>query len=236
MIGLQSQPGAPRYLIDDMIDDLHDRIGFVRLKVEKALIIGDFTGQVSAALRARGASVSIAEPADDLDEERPLAEAGFDLAGFDLIASFGTLDTVNDLPGALIHIRNALAPGGMAVMSFVGAGSLPVLRAVMLEADGERPAPRIHPQIDVRAGAQLLQRAGFADPVADSRTLDVRFGALERLIGDLRAQGLSNVLDRPGAPLGKPAIATAAAAFADRSIDGRVAESFEIITLTGWKI
>jgi SAM-dependent methyltransferase len=230
MIGLQSQPGAPRYLIDDMIEDLLDRIGFVRLKVEKALIVGDFTGRLAVALGARGASVITAEPADGLDEERPLEEGGFDL-----IASLGTLDTVNDLPGALIHIRTALTPGGMAVISFAGAGSLPALRAAMLEADGERPAPRIHPQIDVRAGAQLLQRAGFADPVADSRTLEVRFGSLGRLVSDLRAQGLSNVLDRPGRPLGKSGVGTAAGAFADRGVDGRGIESFEIITLTGWK-
>jgi hypothetical protein len=230
MIGLQSQPGAPRYMVDDMIDDALDRIGFVRLKVSKALVIGDFTGRLAATLRAQGSSVITAEPADGLDEESPLAEAGFDL-----IASLGTLDTVNDLPGALIHIRSALASGGMALLTFAGAGSLPTLREVMLEADGERPSPRIHPQIDVRAGAQLLQRVGFANPVADSRTLEVRFGALERLVGDLRAQGLSNVLHRPGAALDKRAFATAAAAFADRGIDGRTSDNIEIITLTGWK-
>ena len=93
------------------------------------------------------------------------------------------------------------------IASFIGAGSLPALRAAMLVADGDRPAPRLHPQVDVRAGGQLLQRAGFADPVVDSRGLDVRFSSLERLVGDLRAQGLGNVLARSGPPLGKAALA-----------------------------
>lgn len=231
MLALQAQPDAPRYLIDDMIEDVLDRIDFVRLAPAKALVIGDFTGGLRDALTVRGAVVSSAEPAHGFDEEAPFPEAGFDL-----IASLGTLDTVNDLPGALIHVRQALAPGGMALASFVGAGSLPGLRAAMLEADGERASPRIHPQIDVRAGAQLLQRAGFADPVADSRTLDVRFGSLSRLVGDLRAQGLSNVLCRPGPSPGKAALAKARAAFAAAGSDGRTSERFEIITLSGWKL
>jgi len=65
---------------------------------------------------------------------------------------------VDDLPGALVHIRRALAPDGLAIMSWCGAGSVPALRAAMVAADGERPAARIHPQVDVRAGGDLLQR------------------------------------------------------------------------------
>ena len=60
--------------------------------------------------------------------------------------------------------------GGLAIASFMGAGSLPVLRRIMQAADGHRPAARVHPMVDVRAGAQLMQRAGWSDPVADGRT------------------------------------------------------------------
>src|SRR5690606_12079583 len=108
---------------------------------------------------------------------------------------------------------------------------LPVLRSTMLEADADRPAPRLHPQVDVRAGGQLLQRAGFADPVIDCRSLDVGYRSLERLIADLRAQGLSNVLTRSGPPLGKAALDRAHRAFAEAGEDGRTVERFEILTL-----
>jgi SAM-dependent methyltransferase len=230
MLALQPRLDAPRYLIEDMIEDVLDRLAFVRLEVRRALVIGDFTGALVADLRAQGAAVTAWEPAVGFDEERPFPEAGFDL-----IVSLGTLDTVNDLPGALVHIRNALAPGGMMIASFPGASSLPALREAMLAADGERPAPRVHPQVDVRAGAQLLQRVGLADPVSDGRTLTVRFGTLDRLVSDLRAQGLSNVLDRPGPPLGKAALARARAAFGAQAMDGRTSEQFEIVTMTGWR-
>ena len=227
MLALQRQSDAPRYLMADMVEDVLDRLSFLRVEPKRALVIGDWTGTLAVGL---GPGTVAVEPADGFDEERPYPDGPFDL-----IASLGTLDTVNDLPGALIHLRGALAPGGLMIASFLGAGCLPVLRGAMLAADGDRPAPRIHPQVDVRAGGQLLQRAGLADPVIDYRSLDVRFGSLERLVGDLRAQGLSNVLARPGAPLGKTALATARAAFAAAGQNGRTVERFEILTLSGWK-
>lgn len=222
---LQAAPDAPRYLLDDMVEDILERLAFLRHEPRKALVIGDYGGALSGHLRARRAEVCEPAPELGLDEEQPLP-----LAGFDFIASLGTLDTVNDLPGALLHLRAALATGGLLIASFVGAGSLPALRAAMLAADGDRPAPRLHPMVDVRAGAQLAQRAGFADPVADGRSLAVRFSSLDRLVGDLRAQGLGNVLARAGPRLGQVALTEARVAFGQGT-----EETFEIITLTGWK-
>jgi hypothetical protein len=213
MAHLQDAPDAPRYISEDMAEDVLERLSFLRHEPRRALVIGDWTQAIGAALEA-------SYPAP---------------AGYDFIASIGTLDTVNDLPGALVHLRRALADGGLMIACFLGAGSLPALRGIMLEADGDRPSPRIHPQVDVRAGGQLLQRSGFADPVIDSHHIDVRFRSLEGMVADIRAQGLGNSLARPGAPLGKAALAHARAAFdSRRDADGKVTERFEILTLSGW--
>ncbi len=225
MLALQAHADAPRYILADMVEDVIERLAFLRHQPARALVIGDWTGRLAAALTADGAEVTIAEPAMGFAEEQP-----FPFGDFDFIASLATLDTVNDLPGALIHLRSALAPGGLMIASFIGAGSLPVLRAAMLAADGDRPAPRIHPMVDVRAGGQLLQRAGFADPVIDSRSVEVRFRSLGGLVADLRAQGLTNVLARPGPVLSRGALARAVEAFG-----GPVTERFEIVTLSGWR-
>jgi SAM-dependent methyltransferase len=222
---LQQQPGAARYLLDDMAEDVLERLAFLRHRPKRALVIGDFSGALAEALGAQGCAVEQVEPATGFAEDAP-----FPASGYDLIASLGTLDTVNDLPGALVHIRNALAPGGLAIASFAGAGSLAALRAAMLAADGDRPAPRLHPAVDVRAGGQLLQRVGWTDPVVDSRPLGVRFSRLSKLIDDLRGQGLGNVLARPGPALTRAALARAADAFGTRTL-----ERFEILTLSGWK-
>ncbi|MFA7586801.1 MAG: methyltransferase domain-containing protein [Novosphingobium sp.] len=227
---LQTAPDAPRYILDDMVEDVLERLSFLRHRPERALVIGDWTGSLAQALGAQGAKVTATTPEDGFDEETP-----FPWGNFDFIASLGTLDSVNDLPGALIHLREALAPGGLMIASFTAAGSLPALRAAMLAADAERPSPRLHPQVDVRAGGQLLQRAGFTDPVVDCRSLSVRFPTLDRLVQDLRAQGLSNTLQRHGPPLGRAALGRARAAF-DLQGDGeRVTERFEILTLSGWR-
>jgi hypothetical protein len=225
---LQRRQDPARFVIDDIVADMLERLAFLRHEPKRALVIGDWTGGLAEALRQQDAEVTEAEPRDGFDEERPLPSGTFDL-----VASLTTLDTVNDLPGALIHVRNAMASGGRAIASFVGAGSLPVLRRIMLAADGERPAARFHPMVDVRAGAQLLQRAGWADPVADSRTLTVAYRSLDRLVADLRAQGLGNVLASP-APLAKEGLERARAAFAAEADEqGRVVEKFEILTLSG---
>jgi hypothetical protein len=72
--------------------------------------------------------------------------------------------------------------------------------------------------------------------VVDSRTLTASFGSLDRLVSDLRDQGLGSALANPPPALDKAAKARAAAAFLDTANDkGRVLESFEIMTLTGWK-
>ncbi len=224
MLRLQQQPGAARYLTSDMAEDVLERLAFVQHHPRSALVVGA-SGQLVETLKQQGCGVSTADPADGFDQELP-----FPPGPFDLIASLDTLDTANDLPGALIHIRNALSPGGLAVASFVGAGSLPALRAAMLAADGERPAPRLHPAVDVRAGGQLLQRAGWADPVVDSRTVSVRFSSLDSLVADLRAQGLSNCLARSGPPLTRQQRDIAREAFGQGTV-----ETFEVLTLTGWR-
>lgn len=222
---LQQRPGAARYLLDDMVEDVLERLAFLRHEPSRALVIGEWTGELASALRRRGVAVEEVDPAEGFNDELPFPDKGYDL-----IVSLGALDTVNDLPGALIHMRNALASRGLALASFVAAGSLPALRQAMLEADGERPAPRLHPAVDVRAGGQLLQRAGWANPVMDSRHLDVRFSSLNSLVSDLRAQALSNCLANPGPALGKAAYNRAVQAF-----EAGTVERFEILTLSGWR-
>ena len=225
---LQRRPDAARFVVDDMVEEVLDRLAFVRHPAGKAMVIGDWTGRLAQELSRLGHDVT-SRSVGEVDEELPYPDTGFDL-----IVSLGTLDTVNDLPGALVHIRNALSPGGLAIASFVGGASLGKLRRAMFEADGDRPAARVHPLVDSRAAPGLLQRAGWADPVVDTQRLTVRYGSLHRLAADLREQGLGNVLTSSAPPLNRAALAKARQAFLDQAdADGRVSEIFEIVTLTG---
>ena len=226
----QAHRNAARYVLDDMVEDVLDRLEFVRMQPRRVLVIGDWTDTLALSLRSGGAQVDEADVAT-LDEERPIEGEPYDL-----VVSLASLDRVNDLPGALLHLRNALAEGGMAIVSFLGAGSLANLRRAMIAAEPDRPAARMHPLVDNRAATALLERALFRRQVVDSRTLTVSFGSLERLVSDLRDQGLGSALASAPPPLGKAALERAEKAFrATANKKGRVLESFEILTLTGWK-
>ncbi len=226
----QSRRDAARYVLREMIEDVLERLEFMRLAPCRALVVGDWTGTLALSLGGAGTEVDAGD-VRTIDEELPLEHGRYDL-----VVSLASLDRVNDLPGALLHLRHALAPEGIMIASVVGAGSLPNLRRAMLAAEPERPAPRMHPLVDSRAAAGLLQRAGFARQVVDSRTLTVAYSSLDRLVSDLRDQALGNCLARPAAPLGCDAVGRARSAFLTAANEAdRVLENFEILTLTGWK-
>ncbi|MGZ8298505.1 MAG: class I SAM-dependent methyltransferase, partial [Allosphingosinicella sp.] len=184
------------YLHRLVADELVERLDFVKRDFRRALDLGCAGGYLTRRLRERGLDVT---PCDSggafaraaggvqADEDRPPFADG----AFDLVVSVGALDGVNDLPGALLLIRRALRPDGLFLGAFAGAGSLPRLRRAMLAADSVAggAAPRVHPQIDVRAAGDLLTRAGFALPVADREVVEVRYASLPRLLADLRLTG-----------------------------------------------
>src|SRR6476469_1318088 len=179
------------YLHRLIADEMLERLDLVRRSFARALDLGSGGPSLAERLRARGIEVVAADPGFlfararegvQCDEDRlPFADSAFDL-----VVSIGALDTVNDLPGALLLIRRALRPDGLFLGAMAGAGSLPRLRSAMLAADEAEggAAAHIHPQIDVRAAGGLLTRAGFALPVADTDPRDVRFPDLPALVRD----------------------------------------------------
>ena len=225
-------------------DDLLDRLSLVSRPFGRALDLGCGPGLLTHALRSQGIEVTPCDAgagfARALHGSRHDEDALPFLPGsFDLIVSAGVLDSVNDLPGALVQARRLLRPDGLFLAAFAGAGSLPRLKRAMQMADEAEARPasaHVHPQIDVRAAGDLLSRAGFALPVADVETINVRYTGLPQLVGDLRELGWTNVLvSRSRQGFGRMGYAAAQAAFAaGADPDGRVTERFEIVHLSGW--
>jgi len=227
--------GDGDFVRDHMMSGIVERLDAIDRDFSDIVDIGSWRGAFSrtGATIARvdaGGLFARASGGVQVDEDR-LALGD---ARFDLVVSAASLDQVNDLPGALTLIRRALRPGGMFVAAFLGAGSLSALRQALRSAEPEPPAPRLHPQIDVRSAGDLLIRAGFADPVADSETMWVRYSGLERLTGDLRAMAATNLL-RARRPMTRGVLARASEAFgALADPDGKTRERFEIIYMTGF--
>lgn len=159
----------------------------------------------------------------------------------DLVLSNLSLHHVNDLPGTLSQIMQVLRPDGLFMAVMLGGETLAELRACMVEAESEVTGgvhPRFSPMADLRQAAALLQRAGFALPVADSERVTVRYQEPLRLLADLRAMGESNIRrDRSRQPLRRAVLGRALALYRERfgGADGRVPASFDLIFFTGWR-
>ena len=157
----------------------------------------------------------------------------------DLVISLWGMHHVNDLPGAFLQIRRALKPDGLFLAALPGGATLTALRAAFLAIEAEilgGAHPHIHPFADLQDLAGLMQRAGFALPVADSDIVNVRYQNPYRLLDDLRGMGEANVLTaRPRHFLRRDVLAAALAQFAAQTQeDGKAVADFEICYLAGW--
>ncbi|HEX7967021.1 MAG TPA: methyltransferase domain-containing protein [Stellaceae bacterium] len=159
---------------------------------------------------------------------------------FDLVLSSLDLHWANDLPGALLQLRQVLRPDGLLLASLLGGETLFELRHALIEAELAEEGgagPRVSPFADVRDLGMLLQRAGFALPVVDSDTVTATYADAPALMRDLRGMGETNALaERRRGFTRRATFARAAAIYAEQfgQADGRIPASFEIITLTAW--
>jgi SAM-dependent methyltransferase len=198
---------------------------------------------VAPLLRARGIAVVSCDLSPKMaglngglsvaaDEEfLPFAPASFDLVVANL-----SLHAINDLPGALIQLRHALKPDGLFLASLPVLGTLDRLRAALTEAEAELSSgasPRVAPFPDLRDGAALLQRAGFALPVADAEEIELRYATPFNLLRDLQAAGESNAIIARSRHVPPRALFPMAVA-ATTAEDGTLSARLRLAMLTGW--
>lgn len=159
----------------------------------------------------------------------------------DLVFSALSLHWVNDLPGALLQINQALKPDGLLLAMMFGGQTLNELREALTQATLEiegGAAAYISPFVDVKDAGSLLGRAGFSLPVVDSETLTVSYENMFALMKDLRGMGEGNaLLHRRKYPMRQATFFRAAEIYQERFSDheGRIIATFELVTLTGWK-
>ena len=158
----------------------------------------------------------------------------------DLVIHALALHWANDLVGQLVQCRSALQPDGWFVGLLFGGQTLHELRACLAQAESELTgglSPRILPMAEIRDLGGLLQRAGFALPVADTFTTEVRYRDAFHLMHDLRAMGEGNAMaERLRKPTRRSIMNRAADLYQQTyaGADGRIPATFEMIVLTGW--
>jgi SAM-dependent methyltransferase len=240
-------PGAD-FLLAHAVEDLADRLAIVTRSFPIAVDLGGHTGRLHEVLQ-QVPGVERAVRVDVLTQDRGVPGAHliaddalipFADASLDLVVSALSLHFVNDLPGALIQIRRTLKPDGLFLAAILGGETLHELKDVLMRAELELSggaAPRVAPFADTRALGALLQRAGFALPVADVDRVTVRYDNLLALLADLRAMGAANMLsERSRTPLTRATLMRAAELYAadHADQDGRIRATFDIVSLSGW--
>jgi SAM-dependent methyltransferase len=240
---LKLEPVA--FLTEQVAQDLAERLRAVVRAFPVSVDLGSPGDAVRRALaeepgigRLVGVKASAAELGCTViaDEELlPFADASIDLA-----VSVLVLHIVNDLPGALVQIRRALKPDGLFLAALLGGDTLTELRQSFALAEAELEggvSPRVAPFGDVRELGALLQRAGFALPVADVDRVTVRYSSVFSLMHDLRGMGATNVLiERRRQPLRRTTLLRMAELYAERFADpdGKLRATFDVVWLSGW--
>ena len=165
---------------------------------------------------------------------------GLSADSHDLVIHALSLHWANDPVGQLVQCRQALKPDGLFLGFLFGGQTLTQLRSCLAEAETEvlgGLSPRVLPMGEIRDLGGLLQRAGFALPVADSIILTVRYKDIYHLMEDLRAMGEGNALhQRLRHPTRRKVFSRAAQIYHQNFADEQnlIPATFEIICLTGW--
>ncbi len=235
------------FLMRRVADDFADRLGAVERRFARAAVLFCQTAAATQAVQASGKAAEVTR----VEADRVFLAGGpgivappetvpFEGQSLDLAVSLLSLQAMNDIPGLLAQVRRALRPDGLFLGVFAGSGTLAELRESLLAAETDLyggASPRVFPFPDVRDAGGLLQRAGFALPVADVETVAVRYDNLFSLMADLRAMGETNsMLDRPRRPATRALFARAAEIYAERfsDPDGRIRASFSLVWMSGW--
>ena len=229
-------------ILEAAAEMLLDRLDDTTRRFTRALEIGG-RGVVAPMLRARGIPLVVSM---DLSPRMAALNGGLAVAGdeewlpfgpasFDLVVASLSLHTVNDLPGALVQIRRALAPDGLFIASLPGLGTLQNLREALIGAEAEvsgGASPRVAPFPELRDMAALLQRAGLALPVADVQELPLAYRSAMGLVADLRAAGEQNTVKARDPRI--PPRALFAEAFARLQATAPISTPLPLLMMTGW--
>ncbi len=230
---------------------LVERLDDITRRFATALDLGG-RGVVAPLLRARGIEVVASDLAPAMAARAggpaggcagALAVAAdeewlpFAPASFDLIVANLSLHWVGDLPGCLLQLRRALRPDGLLLASVPTLGTLDPWRAVLTATEaGLRggASPRVSPFPELRDCAHLLQRAGFAMPVADAEEIVLSYARRFDLLRDLRDAGETNAVAARDRRTPPRALFPAALAAMPEAADGRMAVPLRLAMLTAW--
>ncbi|KAJ3535057.1 hypothetical protein NM688_g7032 [Phlebia brevispora] len=243
------------YVRDEVAERLIERLMDVKRKFNSVLDLGSGPGHFSKLLETDTTDKVVIssekllhrDPDDEFEveverihaDEENLLET-IPRNSQEAIVSCMSLHWVNDLPGVLVQIKEALQPDGVFLGALLGGETLFELRISLQLAEVEREggiSPHVSPMTDSRDMSNLLGRAGFTLLTVDVDEFQVFYPSMWELMDDLQAMGESNAVIGRRNMLHRDTLAAASAIYKELygNEEGHIPATFQIIYMIGWK-
>lgn len=179
-------PKAPHPILQSASRTICERLKWFQKPFKKILILGQYSNFLQDGSKAlQNASTTLT--ATNLE--------------YECIISFFDLQTINDVQAYLSTIKKKLKPGGFFTAVFMGGESFLNLKNELMALEIRHKCDvslRVHPSIHVADGAALMQKTGFACPMADTAKQTYTYDSLYAFIQELRLwSGTSTFYETP---------------------------------------
>lgn len=242
----RQQFGEHDFLFHEIANRIAENVEFIERDFDSVLEISARDGYLSSLIKDKKepkqmivTSLGDAINADVVSDDEWLP---FKKESFDLIVSNLNFHYINQIPQFLIEVKELLKPGGILIASFFGEENLSELAQVLHVSENELyngVSPRMPPTIDVKTAASLLSKAGFENPISDFSKIEVDYSDPMSLFKDLKVMGQGNILEKRSRKFFTRGFLKHICDNYRKlhsSEDGKVLATFEVVTITGWKL
>ncbi|TRM67864.1 S-adenosyl-L-methionine-dependent methyltransferase [Schizophyllum amplum] len=245
------------YVRDEVADRLMERFSDIKREYESVLDIGSGPGHFSKLLEAPKVKKSVMlessvktlhrdpDHAFQIPIERIHADEECLLEHIprnsqEAVVSCLSMHWINDLPGVLVQIKEALKPDGLFLGAMLGGETLYELRTSLQLAEVEREggiSPHISPMTGTQDVSNLMGRAGFTMLTVDTDEVKVAYPSMWELLEDLQFMGESSALVGRRPYIHRDTLTAASAIYKalHGNEDGSIPATFQVVYMIGWK-
>ncbi|KIK98313.1 hypothetical protein PAXRUDRAFT_824008 [Paxillus rubicundulus Ve08.2h10] len=245
------------YVRDEVADRMMERLLDIKRKFDTIVELGSGSGHFSKLLELDKTSKALMidsskkalnrDPDEEFEVEVERVQADEEKLletlprnSQEAIVSCLSLHWINDLPGVLVQIKEALRPDGLFLGAMFGGDTLFELRTALQLAETDREggiSPHVSPMTDTKDISNLLGRAGFTLLTVDTDDVRIGYPSMWELIEDLRDMGEGNAIVGRRPFMHRDTLAAASAIYKELygNEDGSISATFQIIYMIGWK-